>query len=257
LPGPAATSQPAPGDGARLRVLLVEDSPADAELLVRELERGGFAVSAQRVDTEAATAEALAREAWDVVIADHAMPVFSSGRALEVLRRNDDETPFLIVSGRIDEAEAVAAMKAGAQDYVWKNNLARLVPAVRRELREAAMRREQKRTRELLQRSAAQHRRIVELCPDAILVAAGTRITFANQAAARLLGANIPEQLVGRNLLDLVAQPSRAAIEALAARPAEGSLGAVMTSQRLNVPSRPRMTTPHARNTRNIQGAEM
>lgn len=79
MPGPAAaTSAPAPGDDAGLRVLLVEDSPADAE---------------------AAMAEALAREAWDVVIADHAMPAFSSGRALGVLRRNDDDTPFLIVLG--------------------------------------------------------------------------------------------------------------------------------------------------------------
>ena len=121
------------------RVLFVEDSPDDMELLVAELRRGGFAVSVCRVDSEQGLSSALARQEWDLVISDHSMPGFDSARALELLRRNDDDTPFIIVSGRIDEADAVAAMKAGAQDYLWKNDLARLVPAVRRELRETVL----------------------------------------------------------------------------------------------------------------------
>ncbi|MBI2752922.1 MAG: EAL domain-containing protein [Betaproteobacteria bacterium] len=209
-----------PQDALPVNVLFVEDSPADTELLIRELRDGGFAVSSCRVDTEEDMASALLREAWDVVIADHAMPRFSSARALEVLRRNDDDTPLIIVSGRIDEADAVEAMRAGARDYIWKDNLARLVPAVRRELRAAALRHEGKKTRELLQRSAAQHRHIIDLCPDAILIESGMRLTFANQAAARLLGVSIPEQLVGRNLLDLVIADSRPALRKLTSHPA-------------------------------------
>lgn len=107
-------TNPLPDGGQALRVLLIEDSPGDAELLVRELRQGGFAPSWSRADTEAQMASALSRQQWDIVISDHAMPSFSSAHALEVLRRSDDDTPFIIVSGRIDEAEAVAAMKAGA-----------------------------------------------------------------------------------------------------------------------------------------------
>lgn len=205
-----------------VRVLFVEDSPRDVELLAAELRRGGFAVSACRVDSEQELSSALARQEWDLVISDHAMPGFDSFRALELLRRNDDDTPFIIVSGGIDEADAVAAMKAGAQDYLWKNDLARLVPAVRRELRESELRRERKKTRAFLQRSAAQYRHIIELCPDAILIESATRITFANQTAARLLGASIPEQLTGRELADLVAEGSRPALRELTQASAAG-----------------------------------
>jgi len=213
---------PAPHDSGDLRVLLVEDSPADAEIILEELRRGGFAPFWRRVENEAEMTSALA-ERWDVVISDHAMPAFSSGQALHLLRRNDDETPFIIVSGRIDEADAVEAMKAGAQDYIWKDHLARLVPAVRRELREADMRRERKTTRALLQRSAAQHRHILDLCPDAILIESQTQIAFANRAAAGLLGANVPDDLLGRSLLTLVAEEDRGAIKGLTDRPAAGA----------------------------------
>lgn len=220
--GPTAVARAAENEA--LRLLLVEDSPADAELLLAELCRGGLTCSSWlRVDTEASMADALARERWDIVLADHAMPSFNSVRALELLRRADDDTPFIIVSGRIDEADAVAAMKAGAQDYIWKNNLARLVPAVRRELREAGLRRERKRTRELLRRSAMQYRKIIDLCPEAILVESGSRVTFANPAAARLLGADVADQLIGRELMTLVAESSRATVADLTRPHAEGA----------------------------------
>lgn len=189
-----------------VRVLFVEDSHRDIELPAAEPRHGGFAVSACRVDSEQELSSALARQEWDLVISDHAKPGFDSARDLELLRRNDDDTLFIIVSGGIDEADAVAAMKAGAQDYIWKNNLARLVPAVRRELRETVLRRERKKTRAFLQRSAAQYRHIIEQCPDAILIESAARVTFANQTAARLLGASIPEQLTDRKLADLVAE---------------------------------------------------
>jgi len=216
-------TSPSADSAQALRVLLVEDSPEDAELLLWQLRQGGFAPVLHRIDTEAQMALALARERWDIVIADHAMPSFSSAAALALLRRSDDDTPFIIVSGRIDEADAVDAMKAGAQDYIWKDHLTRLAPAVRRELLEARRRRERRHTRDLLQKSAVQYRHILELCPDAILVASGSTVAFANQAAARLLGANIPDQLVGGRLEDLAAPGSRLTVARLIDSPRQGS----------------------------------
>ncbi|HPU57230.1 MAG TPA: response regulator [Verrucomicrobiota bacterium] len=128
-----------------LRVLLVEDSPMDALLLEHALARGGFRPVCRRVDTSDAMAEALDSQEWDVILADHAMPCFSAPAALELAKQRGLDIPFIIVSGHIEETTAVAAMRAGAHDYIMKDRLARLAPAVERELREAAMRREQKR----------------------------------------------------------------------------------------------------------------
>ncbi len=123
-----------------LRVLFVEDSQPDAVLLARALERGGFAPAWERVDTHEAMDQALRRQEWDVVLADHAMPQFSAPAALELVKEQGLDVPFIIVSGLIEEETAVAAMRAGAHDYVMKERLARLVPAVERELRDAEVR---------------------------------------------------------------------------------------------------------------------
>jgi signal transduction histidine kinase len=128
---------------AAIRVLLVEDSEEDALLILRQLQKGGYVVEAKRVDTEESLTEAL-RQPWDVVVSDYHMPRFDGLRALDVVRRHDQEVPFILVSGTIGEAAAVGAMKAGAQDYVWKDHLARLLPAVERELGEAEVRRKRR-----------------------------------------------------------------------------------------------------------------
>ena len=128
-----------------LRLLLVEDSEDDAVLLVRELTRGGYAVEYHRVDTVDAFKDAVATQEWDVVISDHSMPHFSGTDALHILRSGGADYPFIFVSGTLGEEAAVAALKTGAQDYVMKNNLKRLVPAVGRELRETGERRERTR----------------------------------------------------------------------------------------------------------------
>jgi DNA-binding NtrC family response regulator len=135
-----------PGSDAprRLRVLFVEDSPPDAFLLMHALQRGGFEPVHDRVDTAEGLIAALDRDEWDVILADHSMPQFSAPEALELVKARQIDIPFIIVSGHIEEQTAVAAMKAGAHDYVMKDQLARLVPAVERELREAAVRRAQK-----------------------------------------------------------------------------------------------------------------
>jgi len=129
----------------RLRVLLIEDSEDDAALVVRVLTRGGYDVIVERVDTPAALRTALGRQTWDIAIADYTMPSFSGTVALQMLRERDADLPFIFVSGTIGEDSAVAAMKVGAHDYIMKGNLKRLVPAVERELRDAAARRERRR----------------------------------------------------------------------------------------------------------------
>jgi two-component system, cell cycle sensor histidine kinase and response regulator CckA len=135
-----------------LRVLVVEDSEDDAALLVRELRRGGYEVSHERVDTASSMSSALDRQGWDLVVSDHSMPHFSGNAALSLLRKRESEIPFIFISGTIGEEAAVAALKDGAQDYLMKSNLKRLVPAVQRELREAEERRERRRLeRQVLQ----------------------------------------------------------------------------------------------------------
>ncbi|MEE9247183.1 MAG: response regulator, partial [Dehalococcoidia bacterium] len=135
-----------------LRVLVVEDSEDDALLAVRELRRGYDPVF-ERVETGEAMAAALENQAWDIVIADYQMPHFNALDALKLSQQSGLDLPFIIVSGAIGEDMAVEAMKAGAHDYVMKGNLARLAPAVERELREAEVRRERKRAEEALRRS--------------------------------------------------------------------------------------------------------
>ncbi|MBW4534519.1 MAG: EAL domain-containing protein [Pleurocapsa minor HA4230-MV1] len=125
-----------------LRVLIIEDSEDDAELLAIALENGGYQVIHQRVDTRADLETALSNKPWDIVLADYSMPQFSAIAALEILKEQQLDLPFVIVSGKIGEDTAVAAMKAGAHDYLIKGQLSRLLPAVERELREAIFREE-------------------------------------------------------------------------------------------------------------------
>jgi diguanylate cyclase (GGDEF)-like protein len=133
-----------------LRVLLIEDSDDDAELVVRELARSGYAVTKARVETAHALAAALENDRWDLAIADFSMPQFSGTAALKIVRQFDPDMPFVFVSGTIGEDAAVAAMKSGAQDYIMKGSLKRLAPAVERELREVEVRRSRKRAEERL-----------------------------------------------------------------------------------------------------------
>jgi PAS domain S-box-containing protein len=133
-----------------LRVLQVEDSESDAALMVRLLEKSAYAVHAERVEDAAAMRQALAREDWDVVLADFQLPQFDAGAALEILHESGRDIPFIVVSGLIGEDRAVEMMRAGAHDYVLKDRLARLVPAVQREIREAQSRGERRRAEEQL-----------------------------------------------------------------------------------------------------------
>ncbi len=187
---------------APLRVLLVEDSEDDALLLRRELRRGGYEPVCERVDTAEAMEAALEEGTWDIVISDHSMPAFSSSAALELLRsKGFMDMPFIIVSGRIGEDVAVSAMKAGAHDYIMKDNLARLNTAIERELREAEVRRQRRRAEEELKVSETRFRQMIEQSPLSIQIfSPDGRTLRVNQAWERLWGVTL-EQIPDYNVL--------------------------------------------------------
>jgi signal transduction histidine kinase len=141
------------GKSQPLRVLVVEDSEPDMLLLLRALQRGNYQTDHQRVATSCELRVALESGNWDLILADHAMPDFSAPEALALVKRAGLDIPFIIVSGHIEEEMAVAAMQAGAHDYIMKDRLARLVPAVARELREAEVRRARKQSEAELRRA--------------------------------------------------------------------------------------------------------
>lgn len=139
-----------------LKVLMVEDSEDDALLVELELRRGGYTPSLTRVQSAADLRAQLRLGPWDVVISDYSMPRFNGREALRLVRAaGGGEIPFVLVSGHIGEESAVEALKAGAGDFVMKQNLTRLVPAVEREMRDAQVRRERRETLEALQRAVA------------------------------------------------------------------------------------------------------
>lgn len=187
-----------------LRVLIVEDSIDDADLLLLELERGDYELQHRRVDTAADMRHALTEQAWDVVLSDFSMPTFSAPQALALLKEMNVDIPFLIVSGTIGEDIAVDALRAGAHDFMVKGRLARLIPAVERELREAANRKSQRDT-EVSQRSTeARFRGIMETATDAV-VSTDQRghIDYANPGAEKMFGYAAGE-LLGKSLKALM-----------------------------------------------------
>jgi len=127
-----------------LRVLIVEDSEDDTLLLLRELERGDFEPIYERVDTLEAIGLALDTRIWDIILCDYIIPGFDGMDVLKLMQSKKLDIPFIIVSGKIDESTAVAAIKAGAHDFVKKDNLIRMAPVIERELQEAETRRQLK-----------------------------------------------------------------------------------------------------------------
>ncbi|HSQ79452.1 MAG TPA: HD domain-containing phosphohydrolase [Candidatus Bathyarchaeia archaeon] len=194
-----------PGDrDPRLRLLIVEDSARDTEILIHELRRAGYDVTWIRVETGRDLAAALAAGPWDAVISDWQLPSFDGLSALRTLRAVDKDLPFLIVSGVIGEETAVAAMKSGAQDYLAKGNLARLAPALERELHDAEVRRERRRLDEAIRVSAVQWRATFDAMQEAVaLLDPELRILRSNAALKALINRTFKE-IVGRPCPQLI-----------------------------------------------------
>jgi two-component system cell cycle sensor histidine kinase/response regulator CckA len=172
-----------------LRVLLIEDSEDDAALLMRTLRSGGYDLTCERVETAAAMRAALDQRPWDLVISDYSMPQFSGPAALQLLQEAGIDLPFIVVSGTIGEETAVSAMKAGAHDFMMKGNLARLIPAVARELGEAAGRRERR-------RAEARFAGVLDATAEAIIaIDEAQRIVLFNTSAERIFGYTAAEVL--------------------------------------------------------------
>ncbi|MDQ7788056.1 MAG: PAS domain S-box protein [Thermodesulfovibrionales bacterium] len=153
-----------------VRVLLVEDSEDDALLILRELKQGGYHPVSERIDSAQSMKELLHQKAWDIIISDFSMPRFSGFDALRLLQETGFDLPFILVTGAISEEEAVKVMRAGAHDCIMKQNLARLVPAVTRELREAKIRYERQLALEALRQSETLYRAIFENTGTATII---------------------------------------------------------------------------------------
>ena len=184
------------GEKRPLRVLVVEDSEFDARMLIGLLKAGGFEPEFKRVETASQMTAALDDVEWEIILADYNLPEFSAPKALEVLQDTKLDIPFIIVSGGIGEDTAVAAMKAGAHDYLMKGNLARLVPAVERELRDAAVRASRRKAVKELRESEMRHRSLIENASDIIAVLdCKGMIQFVSPACERVLGKTEAELL--------------------------------------------------------------
>lgn len=186
-----------------LRILIVDDSAEDALLIVRELQRE-FAPHYERVETPEEMEAALGVGGWDAVISDYVMPRFSGLAALKLMHDRGSDLPFIMVSGRMGEAAAVEAMRAGAHDYLLKDRLSRLIPAIKRELREAVERRERRMAEEALSATEARFQSLVEQSLVGIFMLQEDIIIYVNPKFGEVFGYR-PEELIERkNLLELV-----------------------------------------------------
>jgi len=188
--------------GSGLRILLVEDQPDDAELVLQELHQAGWTAELRRVDSAAGMAIALKQGPYDVVLSNYTLPGFSGAEALGLLRSHAPDVPFILVSGRIGEEEAVSLMKAGADDYVMKDRISLLVPALERSLKDARYRLESRLAQLALRESEARFKTIVSNVPgmvfELVLSDGGdASFVYASDGCQAVLG--VPAQRLQQN----------------------------------------------------------
>ncbi len=184
-----------------LKALIIEDSECDALLMLAHLRHGGYDPQFLRVDNAVDLAAALNGQKWDIVFSDHNMPHFNSTEALDIVRASDADIPFLIVSGSIGEDLAVAAMKAGAQDYLMKGSLARLVGAVDRELKDSADRR----ARRAAERTLLAREEELRIAREVQQLLFPT--SMPSLAGYDMAGASCPAEATGGDYYDFIACP--------------------------------------------------
>ena len=193
-----------------IHLLLVEDSDDDALLIQRQFRRVHVDVTAERVETAAGLTAALRRRLPDVVICDYNMPAFSAEEALEQIRADGLDVPFILVSGEVGEETAAALMKAGAHDFVLKDRLARLVPAVERELREAADRRQRRATQSALRVSEERFRLLAEHAQDIIFRyrrGSDPAVEYLSPAVENIIGYSPEEMYADPELMFSLVEP--------------------------------------------------
>jgi len=211
--------------GSPLRLLCIEDSPADAELEAASLERAGYDVRMDRVDSEVDLRTALDSGEYDVIFLDHGLPGWDPRAALRAAHDAAPQTPVVCVAGTIGEETAVEMLKLGASDYVLKDRMARLPAAVRGVLEREAGRRARDEAEAALRASEERYRRIVETAAEGILMtAADFTITYYNQRLAEMLGFGVVD-LLGRSVRELALSEDGAFVEAEEARRLRGEPG--------------------------------
>jgi PAS domain S-box-containing protein len=186
-----------------LRLLLIEDSEDDAALVLREIKRSHFDLVWERVQT-APDLEAMLARSWDIVLSDYTMPHLDAPTALEIVRRHSADLPFIVVSGTVGEDTAVEVMRSGANDYLLKGHLTRLVPAITREIRDSRLRAEQRRADRARQQAEESFRLIIESSPDLIVVHRDGLIVYANPKTVERLGVGIAAAIIGEPLSKIV-----------------------------------------------------
>jgi PAS domain S-box-containing protein len=187
-----------------IRVLIIEDNEDDTILEMDALIRAGFKIDYERIETREALLHALHEKSWDCIISDYAMPRFSGLEALVELKKSGKDIPFILISGTIGEETAVAAMKAGANDYIMKNSLNRLIPAFERELREAESRRQKRQAEAAIQFERILLRTLIDNIPDIIYVKDfDCRIIVANKSSVEFMGFTHESQIIGKTDLDI------------------------------------------------------
>jgi len=179
-----------------LRVLIVDDSDDDTNLVLRKLRSGGYQPEWERVDTHNAMKNALEKKVWDVILCDYKMPGFSAPAALKLAQEINPNIPFIVVSGAIGEETAVEVMKAGAHDYVMKDKLAKLSVAVKREIAEAKIRRDKKSMEEMLKRSENNFRNSLDESPLGVrIVTSDGELLYANREILNMFGYDSIDEL--------------------------------------------------------------
>jgi PAS domain S-box-containing protein len=186
-------------------ILILEDIAADAVRINHELRRGGLNFSSTRVETRENFMSEIEHHRPDIILSDHGLPSFDGFTALDIVKQKCPEIPFIFVTGSLGEEFAINTFKHGATDYVLKNRLSELVPAVQRALREREeSQRRQQAEKALAESGEGRYRRLIERCPDALLVIqTDDQIVFANPAAVKLLGAGNEKKLIGKNAGDI------------------------------------------------------